>query len=119
VQRRGDKIPRDSQEDAAALGRDFAAFGYEKAMRALYQKTLDYTKEAARLGYVSSLKFAVLHAQLGEKDQAFALLEKAFEERHPWLGLMKTDPQFAPLRSDPRFADLVRRVEAVGSRATS
>lgn len=108
-----------NEEDAAALGRDFAASGYENAMRALYQKTLEYCKEAARQGYVSSLRFAVLYALLGEKDRAFALLEKAFEDRHPWLVFIKTDPQFEPLRSDPRFADLVRRVESAGSRVAS
>jgi TolB-like protein/Tfp pilus assembly protein PilF len=106
-------------EDAAEeLARDFAASGYEKAMRALYRKTLDFTEEAAKYEYVSSVRFAVLHAQLGRKDEAFAWLEKAFEERQPWLGLLKVDPQFEPLRSDPRFGEMVRRVQEVGARAS-
>jgi serine/threonine-protein kinase len=107
-----------SGDDEAAqdLGRDFAASGYPAAMKALYRKTLEFLEEAGKYAYVSPVHFAVLHAQLGEKDQAFASLEKAFEERQPWLGQVKVDPQFEPLRSDPRFAQLTRRVEEVGAR---
>lgn len=68
-------------------------------------------EEAAKYAYVSSIHFAVLHAQLGQNDRAFAWLEKAFEERQPWLGQLQFDPQFEPRRSDPRFSDLVRRIE--------
>jgi hypothetical protein len=85
-------------------------------MRALYRKTLDFLEEAGKYAYVSPVHFAVLHAQLGEKDAAFSWLDRAFEERQPWLGQVKVDPQFEPLRSDPRFAPLVRRVEEVGAR---
>jgi TolB-like protein/Tfp pilus assembly protein PilF len=100
------------EEGAAALGRDFAAWGYDKAMRSLYQKNLDAFKAAAasKEAYVSPMLFVFSYIRLGEKDQAFAWLEKAYEERQPWLIFLRTDPQFDPLRSDPRFADLVRRV---------
>jgi TolB-like protein/Tfp pilus assembly protein PilF len=104
------------EEAAQDLGRDFASSGYHAAMKALYGKTLAFLEEAAKYAYVSPVHFAVLHAQLGENDQAFAWLEKAFEERQPWLGQLKVDPQFEPLRSDPRFGELIRRVEAVGAR---
>jgi eukaryotic-like serine/threonine-protein kinase len=103
-------------ESAEALGRDFASSGYKDAMRALYRNTLAFTEEAAHHVYVSPLQFAVLYAQLGEKERAFAFLEKAFEERQPRLFVLKNDPQFEPLRSDPRFADMVRRIEEVGAR---
>jgi tetratricopeptide (TPR) repeat protein len=107
-----------SGDDEAAqdLERDFASSGYPAAMRALYRKTLDFLEEAGKYAYVSPVHFAVLHAQLGEKDAAFSWLDRAFEERQPWLGQVKVDPQFEPLRSDPRFAPLVRRVEEVGAR---
>jgi serine/threonine protein kinase/tetratricopeptide (TPR) repeat protein len=106
------------EDSAEALGRDFASSGYKEAMHALYRKTLAFTEEAAQRVYVSPLQFAVLYAQLGEKERAFAFLEKAFEERQPWLNVLKNDPQFEPLRSDPRFADMVRRIEEVGARAS-
>jgi hypothetical protein len=103
-------------ESAQDLGRDFATSGYPTAMKALYRKTLEFLEEAGKYAYVSPVHFAVLHAQLGEKDAAFASLEKAFDERQPWLGQLRVDPQFEPLRSDPRFAALVRRVEGAGAR---
>jgi eukaryotic-like serine/threonine-protein kinase len=106
------------EEAAEELERDFAASGYQEAMRALYRKTLALTQEAAKYTYVSPVQFAILHAQLGERDQAFVWLEKAFEERHPWLAFVKTDPQLEPVRSDPRFSDMVRRIEEVGARAS-
>jgi serine/threonine protein kinase/tetratricopeptide (TPR) repeat protein len=102
------------EEAAADLARDFASSGYQPAMQALYWKTLAFLEEAAKYAYVSSVHFAILHAQLGEKDKAFAWLEKAFKERQPWLSQVEGDPQFESLRSDSRFADLVRRVREVG-----
>jgi TolB-like protein/Tfp pilus assembly protein PilF len=102
------------EEAAQELGRDFARSGYQPAMDALYRKTLAFLEEAAKYAYVSSVHFAVLHVKLGESDKAFAWLEKAFQERQPWLGQMQVDPQFERLRSDRRFADLVRRVKEVG-----
>jgi serine/threonine-protein kinase len=101
-------------EAAQELGRDFADSGYHQAMKALYRKTLAFMEEAAKYAYVSSIHFGVLHAQLGENDEAFTWLQKAFEERQPWLGQLQFDPQFESLRSDPRFADLVRRIKEVG-----
>jgi TolB-like protein/Flp pilus assembly protein TadD len=102
------------EEAAQELGRDFADSGYHQAMKGLYRKTLSFMEEASKYAYVSSIHFGVLHAQLGENDRAFEWLEKAFEERQPWLGQLQFDPQFEPLRSDPRFADLVRRVKEIG-----
>jgi hypothetical protein len=48
--------------------------------------------------------------QLGEKDRAFEWLEKVYQEHSFWLPFLKVHPHLDPLRSDPRFADLVRRV---------
>lgn len=50
------------------------------------------------------------HASLGEQDQAFGWLEKAYERRDLSLVNLKVTSEFDPLRSDPRFADLMRRV---------
>ena len=105
------------EEAAQDLGRDFASSGYHAAMKALYRKTLAFLEEAAKYAYVSPVHFAVLHGKLDQSGQAFAWLEKAFEERQPWLGQLQVDPQFESLRSEPRFADLVRRIREVGRRA--
>ena len=60
--------------------------------------------------YVAPYWIAVIHAGLDEKDEAFAWLEKAYQERSSWLLWIKTDPQVDSLRSDSRFIDLMRRV---------
>ncbi|HVU95523.1 MAG TPA: tetratricopeptide repeat protein [Puia sp.] len=68
------------------------------------------------LGYLSSGRFvtaygvALVYAGLGEKEQAFAWLNKAFDERSNWLVWLKSDPRWAPISRDARFAEMVNRV---------
>jgi len=65
----------------------------------------------ARAGeYVSHYALAVIQAGLGDDDQAIAELEKAYIERAPAIFVMKLEPAFARLRSDPRFVAVARRV---------
>lgn len=59
--------------------------------------------------YVSPYTVATIYVGLGNKDQAFKWLEKAFEERDIWIMNLAVDPQFTPLRSDQRFTDLLKR----------
>ena len=54
--------------------------------------------------------FAVIYAALGEKDQAFAWLEKAYEERSFFLPFIKTRIEYDPLRSDPSFKKLLKKM---------
>lgn len=99
------------EEGAAALGDDFEKNGYQAAMQSLYRKTLEELKKSSEEGnYVSPMNFAYVYTSLGDKDQALAWLERAYDERSPWLANLKTDPLFDDLRSDPRFKDLIRRV---------
>jgi tetratricopeptide (TPR) repeat protein len=51
---------------------------------------------------------ALVHAGLGEKDEAFLSLEKAIELRAPFVIVLKVDPRFDALREDPRFQNLLR-----------
>ncbi|HET8670970.1 MAG TPA: protein kinase, partial [Candidatus Saccharimonadales bacterium] len=93
--------------------RAVATLGYAYAVagkRGEAQKVIVELNEQSKLRYVSPYFIAVIHAGLGEKDQAFAWLEKAYQERHPYLTLLKVEPVFDNLRSDPRFQDLLRRV---------
>ncbi len=71
------------------------------------RKLLDDLKEQSKRRYVSWWDFAAIYAGLGEKDQAFAFLEKAYEQRV--VMWWNRSPLFDPLRSDPRFQDLQRR----------
>jgi hypothetical protein len=53
---------------------------------------------------------AMVLCQLGEKDRAFALLEQAYQGRSSFMSVLKVDPRINPLRDDPRFQDLLRRM---------
>jgi tetratricopeptide (TPR) repeat protein len=89
-----------------SLGYAYAASG----RRGEAQKLIDESKEQARQRHVSPYWIAMIYVGLGEKDEAFAWFEKAYEERSPWLLWFKIDPLLDTLRSDPRFADLLRRI---------
>jgi DNA-binding winged helix-turn-helix (wHTH) protein/TolB-like protein/tetratricopeptide (TPR) repeat protein len=60
--------------------------------------------------FVTAYGMGLVHAGLGEKEEAFAWLEKAFEERSHWLVWLRLDPRWNSLRSDPRFEALVQRM---------
>jgi tetratricopeptide (TPR) repeat protein len=57
-------------------------------------------------------RLACLYATLGEKDKAFENLEEAYQERSSWIAVIGVTPQLDSLRDDPRFDDLIRRIEA-------
>ena len=66
------------------------------------------TDNSALTGYAVNL--AILYAGLGEKDQAFAWLEKAYQEHDAALTNLRVDPFFDPLRSDPRFQAMLKKM---------
>jgi tetratricopeptide (TPR) repeat protein len=94
-----------SQEEVAGLS-DAAVSGAESYWRWI----LDYTREAAKEQYIEPLDFALIYAQLSEKDQAFEWLEKAYEARNSRLISLNVRPAWDPLRNDPRFQDLLQRM---------
>jgi hypothetical protein len=60
--------------------------------------------------YVSPGELAILYTALGEQEQAFSSLEKAYAAHDPQLEFLGVSPAYDPLRSDPRFQDLLRRL---------
>jgi tetratricopeptide (TPR) repeat protein len=60
--------------------------------------------------YVDPLSIAIVYAGLGEKDHAYQWLEKAYQDRDESLLLLKVDPAFDSLHSDPRFKSLLGRI---------
>lgn len=64
----------------------------------------------ARDEYVDPYAFALVYAGLNDKDKAFAWLEKAIADRDCWVTLINAEPALDGLRSDPRFADLIRQM---------
>jgi serine/threonine protein kinase/cytochrome c-type biogenesis protein CcmH/NrfG len=95
-----------STETLAGLGQAYAAARLITETR----KVLDQLNELSKAHYVSPYSVAKVYSVLGEKDQAFAWLEKAYEERHPDFIELKVEPLLDILRPEPLFADLVRRV---------
>jgi eukaryotic-like serine/threonine-protein kinase len=90
-----------------------AAIGYVYGVTGRRQEALQVLSNLEALSkkeYVTSYAVALVHAALGDKDQAFAWLEKGVEERTHWLVWLKRDVRWEPLRSDPRFAEVIRRV---------
>jgi len=88
-----------------------AFVGYAHALsgqRSQAFRVLDQLGATSKQRYVPALSFAVVYVGLGEKEQAFLWLEKAHDERTNSLAYLKVDATWDPLRSDPRFADLVR-----------
>jgi tetratricopeptide (TPR) repeat protein len=74
------------------------------------EEVLAELQAAAENRYVDPILLAIVQTALGNRDAAFDELERAYENRSPWLSLIKIDPQLDPLRGDPRFDDLLRRM---------
>jgi tetratricopeptide (TPR) repeat protein len=87
------------------------AYGYAfVGERDQARKMLEKLERQAKRTYVSPTLIGLVYVALGERQQAFAWLEKAYGQRDPLLLNLKVDASFDPLRSDPRFQDLLRRV---------
>ena len=72
---------------------------------------LDQILSASKRTYVSPYSMAYVYTGLDDKDKAFECLEKAYIDRVSMMGLLRYDPLFKPLRPDPRFQDLIRRMK--------
>jgi DNA-binding winged helix-turn-helix (wHTH) protein/Tfp pilus assembly protein PilF len=90
----------------ASLASIYALAGREADAR----ETLNRLLGIAQQRQIRTYGFAVVYASLGEPDRAFEWLENSFRERDGHLVDLKIEAFFAPLRSDPRYADLLRRV---------
>jgi tetratricopeptide (TPR) repeat protein len=85
--------------------------GYAYAMSGKREEALAIlNKLRTSEGYVSPAGLAMLYAALGDKEAAFEWLERAYDAHDSQLQNLKVDPRCDGLRSDPRFADLLRRM---------
>ena len=99
----------DDQEElimANEAARAYAKGGFHVAM----SRIVELRKQLAQRRYVDPTFIAEDYAALGDKDQAFYWLEKAYSEKAGGLGYVKISKPMDPLRSDPRYADLLRRM---------
>jgi serine/threonine-protein kinase len=88
------------------LGYVYAKAGKKEAAR----KTLNHLLEFSKKGASVSAAIAAVYAGLGEKDEAFEWLEKAYLERNFRLSQLKIDNEYADLRGDPRFHELLKKI---------
>ena len=112
---RGNLLEGDSPSEVAkgeaAIRNAFrlsGASGYWRMRLNIVKEEARRTKRVYLTGSFTTL--AVLHARVGERDQAFKWFEKVYEDREPSLLWLKVTPDCDNLRSDPRFRDLLRRV---------
>ena len=90
----------------AALGRAYA----EAQKKVEANEILNELNELSKHQYVSPYELATVYLALGDKEQTFQFLEKAYAEHSFHLVRLNVWPQFKSIRSDPRFQDLIRRV---------
>jgi serine/threonine protein kinase len=97
---------RNTSDFASALDEGFRSAVWKGALT----KAIEVRKEQRKTGYSPAYEIATLYADLGQKDEAFKWLDTAYQERDAGLEFLKTNFLLDPLRSDPRFAELVRKV---------
>jgi eukaryotic-like serine/threonine-protein kinase len=90
----------------AALGHAYAVAG----RRGDAERMLGELRERASSTYISPFDVATVYVGLGKVNETFEWLERSYKERGFGLLFMNVDPRFDPVRSDPRFSDLLRRI---------
>jgi len=92
-------------------GYPMLAYAYAMAgKRSEALKILHEQEQAAKERYISPYNFAMIYTGLGDKNRAFEYLNEALDERAQPLVHLKSRPVWDPLRSDPRYAELLRRI---------
>ena len=104
--RRAKELDARNPDGMGALGYAYAVAGDRDAA----QGVIEELRRQAQASYVSPYFFAVIYAALGEIDEAFRRLDEAYHDRSFFMPTMKGDPRLAALRSDPRFAELLKKV---------
>ena len=92
-------------EQIKAIGETFFKSGYREAIKRAITDV-----ERSKTEYVSPYYIAILYALIGENDNAFKWLNKAYEVNDEALPMMKVEPGLRSPRYDPRYADLLRRM---------
>jgi len=104
-----ERVVSTSGHSPAAIGVLIRAYAHA-GRRADALRALEELKRRQKTGYVPTAAFVNAYLGLDDKEQAFAWLERAYQEKSTILQFLKVHPFFDPIRGDPRFADLRRRV---------
>jgi serine/threonine protein kinase/tetratricopeptide (TPR) repeat protein len=93
-------------EPLATMGYVYGRMGRHADAR----KVLEDLQTQSKSVYIAPSMFARVYIGLGDKEQAFAWLERGYQQHDFWLTFLKGEPMYDTLRSDPRFQELVRRI---------
>jgi serine/threonine protein kinase/Tfp pilus assembly protein PilF len=104
--RRATELSSAQTVSAANEGYALAKLGKYEEARIVLDRLLKLSKER----FVPPYHIAFLYNGLGQRNEAFAWLERGFEQRDPKMTFLKVEPKWNNLRDDPRFVDLMRRV---------
>jgi tetratricopeptide (TPR) repeat protein len=96
----------DSTLKTASIAHVFARLGNRPAAEKILEEMLASTSSK----YASPYDIAVIYAGLADQNRAFEWLNKAFEEHSAFMVYMSSDPRLQPLRREPSFQDLLRRM---------
>jgi TolB-like protein/Tfp pilus assembly protein PilF len=105
--RRGVEASSGAPSYLGGLGWAYANAGRKADARSVLADLCEMRKQR----YVMATNMALIHAGLGEKEEALGWLEQGFEERAAWMVYLNTDPRYDSLRSEPRFQKLLGRMK--------
>jgi hypothetical protein len=111
---RGELLSGANPQEADTKAAEFRNALRSRGPRAFWQKNLEVTLSAYRLsgnGYFDAIGLAGAYARVGDRENAFKWLDKSFDDKEgQTITLVKRLADFKSLQSDPRFADLLRRM---------
>jgi TolB-like protein/Tfp pilus assembly protein PilF len=90
----------------SALGHAYAISGQKR----MAEQSLARLTEQSKQRYVAPYDMAEIYIGLAEKEQALKYLEMAYQDRSCWMTWLRVDPRFDPIRGDPQYQDLLRRM---------
>lgn len=105
-QRIRDIVGKDDPYGLEDVGYIFAKEGKKSEAN----QVLNQLFESSGHGRELSVQIAMVYTGLGDKDKAFAWLEKGYENKNQWLGYFKISPEWEDLRSDPRYHTLLKKI---------
>ena len=95
-----------SAEDLASIAQESP----EAGLKAYYEWNVKYFGARQERGDPAGMALALMHIRLGNRDEALTWLQKAFDARTGGLTFLAVEPRMDPLRTDPRFAELLQRI---------
>ncbi|HEX7330763.1 MAG TPA: winged helix-turn-helix domain-containing protein [Pyrinomonadaceae bacterium] len=112
------ELTKAAEQDRLPVVLGFLGHAYGMASeRDAALQILEELEDLARRTYVPPYSIGLIHAALGEQDEAFEWFEKAYAAQNEWLNWLKVTPEVDSLRADPRFTTLCRKLKLIPDQA--